>query len=242
MTDFMPTPQTDDVVRLNGKIKNYRCTRASASFVFTKNNQDQLGIVAIAAAVAGMSGQAASTVFAASGLEELAEYVEFELGSETVKGWVWRSPFAEGDLVDVVAQRRESHHEAYGIARPADRTIALYPHCSRAKGRHIRNAVKWWLIFNCAFFGFITAGLLYLSGPPILREPAFYWINGAVLLWFVLMFVSLTRQYLPFVRVAQKVFLVLGLPDPSDIDLVQSSNAQRTDADPPEFGTFYFRY
>ena len=90
-----------------------------------------MGVVAVAAAMAGMGGQAASTVALASDVEELAEYVEFELNGE---------------------------------------------------------------------------------------------------------------QYMPFVRLAEKIFTVLGIQRPRNVDLVQSSKVQRTLDDAPEYGTFYFRY
>ena len=60
--------------------------------------------------------------------------------------------------------------------------------------------------------------------------------------FFALMTYSLTRKWLPFVKLAEKVFTALDLPDPSNIDLVKSSKKSRTPQDPPEFGTFYFRY
>jgi hypothetical protein len=60
--------------------------------------------------------------------------------------------------------------------------------------------------------------------------------------FFALMIFSLTRKWMPFVRVAEKVFKKLDWPNPGNIDLVRSSKAQRRPDDPGEFGTFYFRY
>lgn len=243
MTTFLEKPQTNDILRLTGTIKNYRCTRASASFVFVERNQHQFGAIAVVAALAGMGGQAASVVGAASDMEESADFLEFDLDENHVEGWVWRSPFKDGDTVVVAAERWGEQYEAYGVARPSDRTIALYPHCSRGKRRHIKNAVKWWLIWNACIFGPMVAWeWLEHHHLKILLEPMVAWINVVMVAFFILMFTSLARQYMPFVRVAQKVFDVLGLPDAENIDLVKSSNRQRTNRDPAEFGTFYFRY
>jgi len=186
--------------------------------------------------------QAASTAAFASNVEELAEYVEFELNGEPIRGWVWRSPFREGDVVDVAAEWQDDHYEAYGIARPSDKMIALYPHCSRSTERHIRNAAKWWVIWNAGYFGFTAALTILLLGVEMLREPVFFWLNGAIAIVFILMFFSLAKQYMPFGRVAEKIFTVLDLPNPRKVDLVHSSKAQRTLDDAPEYGTFYFRY
>lgn len=242
MTYFLDKPQTDDVVRLSGTITNYRCQRAYASFVFSESNQRQMGVIAVAAALADMGGQAAATAGAAGDVEESADHVEFNLRGHLIRGWMWRCPFRDGDEVDIAAGWHNDHYEAYGIARPADRMIALYPHCSRSRRRLIRNVIKWWAICNVLFFGFVTAMLLHMSGLKIFEEPAYFWMSGVTMAFFVLMTISLTRQYMPFVRVAQKVFIVLGLPGPKNIDLVKSSSQQRVDTDPPEFGTFYFRY
>lgn len=220
--------QDTSTVKLSGKIANYKCVRSSASFVFLPNDQRMMGIVAIAE----NSGDT----------DEFANYLEFDLNGASVKGWVWHSPFREGDVVDVAAERRGDYYEAYGIVRPVDRTIALYPHCSRSKGRHIKNAVKWWAICSVIFYLFTQGVAAYIGGWKFVTHPSMIWISGLSTLFFVPMFFSLSRQFMPFVRLSEKVFVVLGLPNAKDIDLVQSSKHQRTAEDPAEFGTFYFRY
>jgi hypothetical protein len=93
MTNFLSKPQAGNIVKLSGKLTGYRCTRASANFVYSKSDQHKMGDVAITAALAGMGGQAASTAASAGDMEEPAEYLEFDLNGNPVKGWVWRSPF-----------------------------------------------------------------------------------------------------------------------------------------------------
>jgi hypothetical protein len=242
MTNFLSKPQIGVIAKLSGKIVNYRCTRASASFVFSENDQRALGVIAVTAAFAGMGGQAASATGHASDMEEAADYLEFDLGGHPVKGWVWRSPFKEGDEVNVAAEWQGKHYEAYGISRPIDKMIALYPHCSRARGNHIRSSVKWWAICNSLFFGIMWTCFIYTEGLALLQDPSFYWVNIPLILFFILMFTSLSNQFMPFVRLAEKIFVALNLPNPTNVDLVASSKQQRTVDDPPEFGTFYFKY
>lgn len=242
MTDFLDNPQTGKIVKLSGQIVGYCCTRSSASFVFTDGDRQKMGVVAVAAALAGMGGQAASVAGYASDMEEIAEFIEFNLDGAPVKGWVWRSPFKEGDAVEVAAEWLGDHYEAYGIARPADRMIALYPHCSRSRGRHIKNCVKWWAIGNRTFFGPTAAWFFYMGGSKIFLQPAILWMSGGLAAFFIVMSVSITRKLMPFVRLAQRVFNALSLPNAVNLDLVQSSKQQRTEHDAAEFGTFYFRY
>jgi hypothetical protein len=66
-------------------------------------------------------------------------------------------------------------------------------------------------------------------------------VTVGMVLFFCLMIFSLTQKWMPFVRLSEKVFRALNLPDPDNIDLVKSSKAQRKPSDPGEFGTFYFR-
>jgi len=231
------------LVKLSGTIRNYRCTRASASFVFTDDDRYALGVVAVAAGLAGLSGQAIATASAAASADEEADYVEFELDGQPVKGWVWRSPFKEGDQVEVAAEWQGEHYEAGGIARPADRMIALYPHCSRGKSRHIKNAVKWWFIGVSALVLFMTI-YAFLMFSPLPWEVIKYLVYMCIAFYvfFGMAAFSMAYKWMPFVRLTEKVTAILQLPDASNIDLVKSSKLQRQPDDPGEYGTFYFRY
>jgi hypothetical protein len=176
-----------------------------ASFVFTKTDQTRMGVVAIAAALSGLSGQAMVTASNATSMEEEADHVQFRLDGQLVKGWVWRSPFKEGDVVEVAAEWQGDHYEAFGIARPGDRTIALYPHCSRGRARHVKNAIKWWLWLGVLlpFLSLIFIGIL-LSGFSNIFELGLFITSGIASAFFALMFASLSRQWMPYVRVAEK--------------------------------------
>jgi hypothetical protein len=242
MNNFADPPPTAGLVKLSGRITGYHHRRELASFVLTTDDQT-MGIIAIGAAVAGLSGQAVSVAGNTTCMEEEADYVQFMINHQCVKGWVWRSPFKEGDSIEVVAVSQKDHYEAFGIARPLDRTIALYPYCSRGRASHIKNAIKWWL-----WLGFLvqsmclTALSLYVMGSAVFVKVEFYATLGASCVFYALMFTSLARNWMPYVSLAEKVFKTLGWPNPSNVDLVKSSKAPRLDSDPGEFGTFYFRY
>ena len=159
-----------------------------------------MGVVAIAAALAGLSGQAMATASNATSMEEEADHVQFRLDGQLVKGWVWRSPFKEGDVVEVAAEWQGDHYEAFGIARPGDRTIALYPHCSRGRARHVKNAIKWWLWLGVLFpFLFSIFMEMLTSGVGDIFDVIFFAAIGVVSTFFALMFASLSRQWMPYV-------------------------------------------
>lgn len=234
----------EGLIKLGGTIRNYKVTRASANFVFTDSDKTKLGVVAIAAGIAGLSGQAISTASSANAEEE-ADYVEFELDGQPIKGWVWRSPFKEGDVVEVAAEWQDGHYEAGGILRSSDRTIALYPHCSRGWSRHVKNAIRWWFVGVTTLL-LVSVSLVFIGLRPdqLARFFSSSFPAAALCLYvfFAVATFSMARKWMVFVRLAEKVFRILGLPDPSNIDLVKSSKAQRKPDDPGEYGTFYFRY
>ena len=241
------------LVKLSGTISNYKCTRAEASFFFTDSDRSKLSVIAIAAGLAGLSGPAISTAANATSAGEDADYVEFDLDGKTVKGWVWRSPFKGGDLVEVAAEWRDGHYETGGIARPADRLIALHPHCSRGIARHIKNGIKLWFVFTTVLLAlgipFLLSGMdddlknvfLHRKEGSLSLSVATY-IAVTLYLFFGLIAIGLVRKWMPFVRLSEKIFLTLGFSDSANIDLVKSSKAQRKPDDASEYGTFYFRY
>jgi hypothetical protein len=234
------------LIKLTGTIKNYKCTREVANFVFTDSDRTKMGVIAIAAGIAGLGGAAVATASNATSTEEEADYVEFDLDEQPVKGWIWRSPFKEGDQVEVAAEWVDNYYKTGGIARPSDRTIALYPHCSRGKMQHIKNSLKWWflgvtmlLVFGLFFIFFAITGASDFF--PFVKT-GFHYMALGFYVFFGLMTIHLTYKWMPYVRLSEKVFRTLGFPDPGNTDLVKSSKAQRKPSDSGGFGTFYFRY
>jgi hypothetical protein len=242
--------QVGQLLKLSGTIRQLKRERGQASFVLTQADRAGMGAIAIAAGLAGLGGQAISVASAAASAEEDADYLEFELDGKQVAGWVWRSPFSEGDVVDVAAYWDGKRYQLQAIARPSDGLTALYPHCSRGKRAHVGNAVKWWLIIG----GTLMLGITIFIGWGLYQYPPQHTKLADALMtmfgiaaafnfgFFGLMVFSLARKWMPFVRVAESAFRTLGWPNPESIDLVRSSKKLRTSDDSAEFGTFYFRY
>jgi len=112
-------------------------------------------VVAVLASLAGLGGQATMISANAHSMEEMADYVAFQIDGKELKGWLWRSPFSDYDNVDVAVEWQGEYFELFSVCRPRDRTIALYPHCSRARAKHIGNAIKWWVLILLSFYSFM---------------------------------------------------------------------------------------
>ncbi|MDR9836380.1 putative type VI secretion system effector [Herbaspirillum huttiense] len=235
--------ETGELIKISGTIRHYSCERGEASFVLTRKDKARMGMVSVALAVAGMGGQAIATASNAATLQEEADYVEFDLGGKKVKGWLWRSPFKEGDVVDAAVVWKGEYFELVALANPGDRTIALYPHCVRGRRAFYTLVFRWWFIFaglitpvSTSFFICLTGSYRYFFELP-------FWGGWAVIAlgWTFVIFM-LMLQWTPFGKAAQRVFSVLGLRDPSGVDLKKTTKAQRKPGDPPEMGAFFFRY
>jgi hypothetical protein len=156
MSDSFQEPRhnSSGFVKLVGRIENYQAQRDRANFFFTYDARGAVGMTAVAAAAVGAGTYAAGVVASGSDMEEEADYVEFTIDGTPVKGWLWCSPFAEGDEVAVVGEWKNEFLQVAAVARPIDRVVALFPHCSRGRRRHIKNAIKWWLIVSPAMLLF----------------------------------------------------------------------------------------
>jgi hypothetical protein len=246
MNTVNPVANSDGLYKLTGVIQNLKVKKEEASFVFTEADHAKMGAIAIAASLAGLGGQATGMVAGASAMEEQADYLQFDLDGTPVKGWVWRNPFRNGDAVEVAAEKRENHFECFAVAGSKDQVIALYPHCSRGNIAHYMNAVWWW------FFGWggsllLIMGLLLLITLPMGIGVLEYLDSAKFafpVVWLFLAFVTwqLSLKWLPFVRLAERVFRTLEFPDPSNVDLVKRTKARRKPSDPGELGAFYFYY
>lgn len=217
--------------KLTGTIENLQSKRLQANFVFVESTKSVMGVTALAAGLAGLSGQAIALAQNAESLEEEADYLEFTLNGQPVKGWVWRNPFKNGNTVEVAVEWINDHFEAYAIARPTDRIIALYPHCSRGRVTHVKNAVKWWLIAvsECLLLGMAMMFIVGLLQDDMTVQDVLHFIFIQVG-WFVAAGISLTfglfaivqaTKWMKFVKIAERSFTALGLENPKEIDLVK---------------------
>lgn len=237
-----------EAVVLRGKISGYRSQRGAANFFFTQADRRALGMAAVGAALIGAAGPAMSTAIAASDMEEEADQVEFMIDGKQVSGWVWRSPFADGDEVEVVSEWDGEHYSAIAINRPLDRMIAMYPHLAKGRWAHVLNALKWWFwgmsIFTVAFTLLVWV-VWAADGSSMFSEKVIWGYSIALLSLYALMLlpaIHMTLKYMRFVRAAEKVFKVLGWKNVGFIDLNKSSKARRQGDEAPEYGTYYFRY
>ncbi|WP_227108278.1 putative type VI secretion system effector [Chromobacterium rhizoryzae] len=246
-SSLVPTSSTMKLSKISGKISHYKKTRELANFFFTDHDRSIMGLAAIAGALAGAAGMAASTARDAANLREEADYVEMKVDGKSAKGWVWFSPFQAGDEVEVIGTQQEGYFEIVAILRPTDRMIALYPHCSRGKKAHIKNIIKWWALsvsfmLLLLFPAFIFIVNIFTNYDLIKLFFGLDYIYTCIFFYtlFGLYFFVTGKRFMMFVNAATQVFKTMGLPDPDNIDLPKKT--KRKPGDPGAFGVMYFNY
>ncbi|WP_156183927.1 putative type VI secretion system effector [Chromobacterium sp. LK1] len=245
--DLVALTPTMQPSKISGKISRYKKTREMANFFFTDRDRNIMGLSAIAGALAGAAGIAASTARDASNLREQADYIEMEINGLPAKGWVWYSPFQDGDIVDVIGTPRKNHFEIVAIARPKDRIIALYPHCSRGKKAHVNAVVKWSLISISFLVGilvpFVFAVVDLINGKHVfstLADSSYLYVALTMYILLGAYAFIYGRKFMMYAHAATQIFTALNLSEPDKIDLPKQT--KRKPGDPGAFGVMYFNY
>lgn len=239
-----------NLIVLRGAIENYKVERKFSNFILLDSERGAMGAVAIAAAATGASGLAMGAAVSATSTDEEADYVEFRIEGELVKGWLWRSPFSEGDVVDVVVSKSGDELGLLAVYRPSDQLIALYPHLSRGRRAHAINALKWWAIGST-----IVVGLTSLAFAYVAAESGSLWDQfrnrdfldvilvggGACYGYFLIYTVWSLRRWRKYTEMAEKIFAALGWKNGNGIDLVKSSKKLQRGEKSFGYGAFFFR-
>lgn len=232
---------------LRGRISNFRKTRRSQDFFFTDADRAKMSATAIAAGLAGLGGIAVGLSGVAMDTTEEADLLEFDLDGTLIKAWVWQSVFADGDEVEVVAERWGDTWQAYGIRRLNDKIVALHPHCSRGRNAHYKATFRWWLkvgLSGLAFVYVLTVVMAVLKSVTNWPGILLMCIWGGLAVMAILGFIAfrISRKLMGFVSLAEGVFQGFGWKDVKNIDLPAITRKSKQSDDPGALGVLYFRY
>ncbi|MCA7928406.1 putative type VI secretion system effector [Burkholderia cepacia] len=243
----MNKDRASSTILLRGCIKNLKKTRSSRDFLFSDADRAAMGTTAVAAGLVGLGGVAVGLSGMAMDTTEEADLLEFEIEGKSVKAWVWWSVFAEGDEVEIVAERWGDIWHAFGIRRISDKIVALHPHCSRGRYAHYRASFRWggmFLALALAVAYFIIACFaIFKGGAPIdslLIGCAMGSLGSAAI--FSLITYRISRKMMGFVRLAEGIFEGFGWKDVKNIDLPAITKKGKKPGDPGALGVLYFRY
>ena len=205
--------------KISGDVANLHVTQDEQDFFQAQATQAVGGAAAIGLAVEGLAGAATSAAISSGSMSERMDFFTCTIGNQNVWGRFGTTSFKDGDYVEAVGQDTPNGFEAYAITRPADRTIWMYPHCSRGSKAHLRHSLKGILllcwVLNPIFILFVVA----ISNAG--WSPWWFWptaiIGWGFIFSIVLIFVSF--KFTNFAVLSNEIFIELGFDNPTEVDL-----------------------
>ena len=205
--------------KISGVIANLHVTQDEQNFVQTRADQAAGGAAAVGLAVGGLAGAATGALLSSSDAADTVDFFTCTVDGQPVWGRFGIVSFKDGDSVEVVGENTRQGFEAYAITRPSDRTIWMYPHCSRGTKAHVRFSVVG--IFLISIFGALCMQLVY---GLILDGPSEGWggllvafLTSAIGTALVASFVA--TRFVKFAHLSDDIFVALGFEKPAEVDL-----------------------
>ncbi len=232
--------------RLSGTLSALRRTRQQREFVLEQIGGAGVAPTAIAAALSGMGGAAIGIATMETGEE--ADHIEGEIDGMPFKGWFWRFPFRNGDVLTLSGQRNDGVFHALAAQRQEDGLLAVHPHCTRGRRAHWKSSFSFWLKVFAVLYGlsmaFMLAIVAYRGDPPMGEVLWFllaYGLPVCALIFGFLAYRSAVKLK-GFAVIAESIFAGFGWPSPTTIDLPARSKGKKREGDSNEFGYKLFRY
>ena len=134
--------------KISGVVANLIITQDEQNFVQTRADQAASGTAAVGLAVGGLAGAATGALLSSSDAADTVDFFTCTVDGQPVWGRFGIVSFKEGECVEVVGENTRQGFEAYAITRPSDRTIWMYPHCSRGTKAHVRFSIASILLLS----------------------------------------------------------------------------------------------
>ncbi|QTD93121.1 putative type VI secretion system effector [Burkholderia anthina] len=233
--------ETSPTHLLKGHIQNLRKTRRNQDFFFTAAARAKRGATAITAGLAGLGGIATGLSGMALDTTEEADLLEFEIYGQAVRVWVCQSVFNEGDDVEVVAEKVGEVWQGYGIFGQSDKIVALHPHCSRGRWAHYKASLK---LVSIAYLTLVSGmavvvlvvGLFHERAEVLSMVPIFAVAELLIAIVLGVVGFRISRKFMGFVRLAERVFETFGWREVKNIDLPAITKKDKAPNDPVALG------
>ena len=232
ITDPILPPK--NLVKLTGKLSEFKGIFCSAPLAddayMSKEERKKLNAkIRSRAALATLAGNNSAGLAALGHNEDIhvsnyfeAQYFTAKLNNTIkLKGWLGYYKFNEGDLVEVVAEKHTDHYEVYAMLKPSEQIISLIPPCFAGR----KHALKRYHIPVLLFYLLFTAGLVYLSSDFTLDNliPAYVGIGILYIPTILILYHKMIKTH---VKLAERIFSILGWKDVTNIDLGDISKEQ----------------
>ena len=215
--------------KISGVVANLHITQDKENFVQTRTDQAVGGAAAVGLAVGGLAGAATGAVLSSSDAADSVDFFTCTVDGQPVWGRFGIVSFKDGENVEAVGENTRQGFEAYAITRPSDRTVWMYPHCSRGTKAHVR---------------FSIASILLLSIVGALCMQLVFWLasdkslEGGVAIFLVVAFLTsvigfalvgsfVATRFMKFAHQSNDIFAALEFENPAEVDLLKRLRAAR---------------
>jgi len=223
---------------IQGEVSNLLTEATQVNYLKNLGTHQELAsVVSVLQAATGQAG-AVNSAQAAIYEGDPVEGFFMTVDGKAISGDFWKATFKDGDFVKVVGREYGSLFEAVAVVKPDERLIWMRPHCERGTHSQVKNLIKcsgYFVLIMCIFASLVAVS----SDLPLWVIFVSFLLAAATIL-----IVTVGMSWTDFMRFAGEMDAVaetLGLPDPTQTDLFDSTRRQRKagKADLP-FGVFYY--
>ena len=206
--------------KISGVIANLHVIQDEENFVQTRADQAAGGAAAVGLAVGGLAGAATGALLSSSDAADTVDFFTCTVDGQPVWGRFGMVSFKDGESIEVVGENTRQGFEVYAATRPLDRTIWMYPHCSRGTKAHIRFSVIGVTLLSilgslCMQLVFWLASDKSAEGGGIFQIVMFI----TNMIGFVLVASFVATRFMKFAHLSNDIFAALGLEKPAEVDL-----------------------
>jgi hypothetical protein len=222
------------LVRVAGIVAQLKTGITGENFVFGSGDGAAGGVAAVGLAAAGLAGAATGAAMSSGDAADKVTTFECKVGTQRVTGRFGEVTFADGDQIEVVGSMSNGALGALAAIRPSDRTIWMYPHCSRGSDAYRRFCFRWIPALSLLTPVAFVLTMTLISGGKGLD----FWFfatmvaSGAVVVAILLVF--LARRFLRFAKLSDQIFVGLQFDQPESVDLPKRLSMASTDLSPEE--------
>ena len=213
--------------KISGVVVNLNVTQDEENFIQTRADQAAGGAAAVGLAVGGLAGAATGAALSSGNAADTVDFFTCAINGQPVWGRFGIVSFKDGESVEVVGENTHQGFEAYAVTRPSDRTIWMYPHCSRGIKAHVRFSVIGILLLSVLGSLCIQFVLWLLSDSPsegwgfLLT----FFLTNVIGTALVASFVA--SRFMTFAHLSNDIFAALGFEKPAEVDLPKRLRAAR---------------
>jgi len=211
---------------LRGVIADLAVVSGEQEFVQTTTDKT-VGIgLAATLALSGLAGAATGAMLATSGSADSVQFFSCTVDNKRVAGRFSNVWFENGDAVEAVGElQRDGSFAVYAIRRTKDRTLWMFPHCSRGGWAHWAYALKVIPLITVVIA--VSVGLVFAlaewqsdTTAPLGLLWVMFWLVlvNSLLIGFYFP-LKIARKWRPFVDIAERVFAALGYDHPARVDM-----------------------